>query len=135
MQGFVACGHKVHAIEEDENQSQATMAFLRDFKPKTQLGKMVPNAVMRGCKDPTATDEKDETQAPVRGKCGMAKWGGNRGPPRASLRELRCHSMPCLLPRWRRSDRRPFFPLVASGFWHPPVPACVSLAFFAPNGG
>ena len=58
------------------------MASLRDFQPKTQLGKTVPNALMRGYKDPTATDEKDELEAPVRGKCGVKTCRRLRFPSR-----------------------------------------------------
>ena len=60
VQGLMNSGLKVHAIEQDEKQSQAMMANLRTYKPASQLWKLVPSTKFRGQVDPSAKEGKDE---------------------------------------------------------------------------
>ena len=60
VQGLMSSGLKVHAIEQDEKQSQAMMANLRTYKPASQLWKLVPNTKFWGQVDPSAEEGKDE---------------------------------------------------------------------------
>ena len=90
-------GLKVHAIEQDEKQSQAMMANLRTYKPASQLWKLVPNTKFRGQVDPSAEEGKDEV-LPVDIKC--TKCGKDtQVPPAEKCHSCGGHVCPTCLPR------------------------------------
>ena len=53
-------GLKVHAIEQDEKQSQAMMANLRTYVVKDELWKLVPNSKFRVVREAGQVDDAVE---------------------------------------------------------------------------
>ena len=62
-------GLKVHAIEQDEKQSQAMMANLRTYVVKDELWKLVPNSKFRVVREAGQVDDAVEAP-PIDVKCG-----------------------------------------------------------------
>jgi hypothetical protein len=85
VQGLMNSGLKVHAIEQDEKQSQAMMANLRTYKVNNEFWKLVPNAKFRVVRETAQVDDGVEAP-PIDVKCGSC--GKDTQVPPAE----KCHS-------------------------------------------
>ena len=85
VQGLMNSGLKIHAIEQDEKQSQAMMANLRGYVVKDELWKLVPNEKFRVVRAAPPVAEVVEAP-PIEVKCGKCEKDTQMPPSE------KCHS-------------------------------------------
>ena len=95
VQGLMNSGLKIHAIEQDEKQSQAMMANLRTYEVKSDLWKLVPDSKFRVVREAGQVDDGGEVP-PVDVKCGSCEHD-TKFPPAAAVRSAAPSAFPDLV--------------------------------------
>ena len=96
VQGLMNAGLKVHAIELDPKQSNAMMAHLRTYTPSYQLGKIVPNKLVRGHTEKEVEEVKEVKVVDLKcGKCDV----DTKLPPAQQCHSCGAYCCPACTPR------------------------------------